>query len=84
LKFLKASYKFIRRNTLLFLIASLTLGLAPFVPEPHLWGKIKWISGGAVGMQPMDWFDFALHGTPWVLLLASIILRLKRNHSEIN
>jgi len=84
LKFLNASGKFIRRNTLLFLIASLTLGLAPFVPEPHLWGKIKWISGGAVGMQPMDWFDFALHGTPWVLLLLSIILRLKRNHSEKN
>jgi hypothetical protein len=23
------------------LIASLTLGLAPFVPEPHIWEKLK-------------------------------------------
>ena len=25
------------------------LGFAPFVPEPHLWGKLKWLAGGAVG-----------------------------------
>ena len=36
------------------LIASLTLGLAPFSPEPHIWGKLKWILGGANGMQLMD------------------------------
>ena len=63
-------------NTRLFLIASLTLGLAPFVPEPHIWGKLRWIAGGAVGMQPMDWFDTLLHGTPWILLLVSLIVRL--------
>ena len=38
-----------------------TLGLAPFHPEPHIWGKIKWIMGGAIGMKPMDWFDTLLH-----------------------
>ena len=31
-------------NWKLFLIASLTLGLAPFNP-PHIWGKIQWILG---------------------------------------
>jgi len=61
-----------------WLLASLTLGLAPFVPEPHIVGKIKWIAGGAVGMQAMDWFDVFLHGTPWVLLLLSLILKLKK------
>lgn len=50
------------------LMISLSLGLAPFFPEPHIWGKIKWVMGGAVGMQPMDWFDLALHGTPWLIL----------------
>ena len=35
------------------LLLCLTLGLAPFFPEPHLWGKIKWIAGGANGMQLM-------------------------------
>ncbi len=58
----------------LVLILSLTLGLAPFTPEPHLWGKIKWIMGGANGMQMMDWFDIVLHGTPWVLLIRLILL----------
>ena len=47
----------------------LTLGLAPFFPEPHIWGKLKWLAGGATWMGPMDWFDVVLHGLPWVLLL---------------
>lgn len=51
------------------LIASLTMGLAPFFPEPHIWGKLKWIAGGAVGMKTEDWFDTAIHGIPWLLLL---------------
>ncbi len=40
----------------------------PYTPEPHIWGKLKWIFTGAEGMQPVDWFDFFLHGSPWVLL----------------
>lgn len=51
------------------ILLCLTMGLAPFVPEPHIWGKVKWLAGGAVGMGPMDWFDVVLHGFPWVLLL---------------
>lgn len=57
------------KNIYLWLFISLTLGLAPFFPEPHIWGKLKWIAGGARGMQPMDWFDVVLHGTPWLILL---------------
>ncbi|MCA9742368.1 MAG: hypothetical protein H6695_09545 [Deferribacteres bacterium] len=51
------------------LIACLTLGLAPFVPEPHIVGKIRWIIGGAHGMAAIDWFDTVLHGAPWLVLL---------------
>lgn len=51
------------------LLACATIGLAPFYPEPHIWGKIKWIWGGAEGMGSMDWFDVLLHGWPWILLL---------------
>ncbi|GAB4405693.1 MAG: hypothetical protein OHK0039_06940 [Bacteroidia bacterium] len=63
----------------LILMACLTLGLAPFYPEPHLWGKLRWVMGGAVGMQPMDYFDLAWHGLPWALLIAwaATWLRLK-------
>jgi hypothetical protein len=35
----------LRKNWKLFLIASLTLGLAPFRP-PHIVGKLQWIVGG--------------------------------------
>ena len=56
-------------------MASLTLGLAPFT-QPHIWGKLKWIAGGAVGMQPMDWFDVLLHGAPWVMLVISLVVLL--------
>ncbi len=60
----------------LVLVACLTLGLAPFVPEPHLWGKLRWVAGGAVGMKAIDWFDLAMHGLPWVLLLRIFVLKI--------
>ena len=70
----KEQSKSISKNSLLTmaLIMSLTLGLAPFSPEPHIIGKIKWIAGGGVGMEFKDYFDFVLHGTPWALLLYAI------------
>ena len=73
----------IHKNIKLWLLASLTLGLAPFVPEPHIWGKLKWIAqGGAFSgehpMQFMDWFDVALHGSPWIMLAISIIYSVKK------
>ncbi|HRE73576.1 MAG TPA: hypothetical protein PK637_10315 [Flavobacteriales bacterium] len=54
----------------------LSLGLAPFFPEPHIWGKLKWISGGGIGMQAMDWFDALFHGIPWILMLRLGVLKL--------
>lgn len=61
-------------NQLRFAIMlSLTLGLAPFVPEPHVLGKIRWVWGGAVGMTPMDYFDLVLHGGPWVYLVVVLV-----------
>ena len=60
----------------LVIIACLLLGLAPFAPEPHLFGKIRWVAGGAIGMQPLDWFDLVWHGLPWLLLIRLIIIKL--------
>ena len=56
---------------------SLTLGLAPFTPEPHIWGKLKWILGGAEGMQLIDWGDFLMHGAPWLGLIIALSLKAK-------
>ena len=66
------------------LLACVTLGLAPFVPEPHLVGKIRWVAGGAVGMQPRDWLDLAMHAAPfvWLLVTAALVLRDRRRASS--
>lgn len=70
----------LKNNWKLFLIASFTLGLAPFNP-PHIVGKIHWLLGGNAfsgenAMQALDWLDVFLHGTPWALLLISTVLNL--------
>ncbi len=59
----------------LIVVACLTLGLAPFFPEPHIVGKIRWVAGGAVGMKAIDWLDFVWHGIPWLLLLRIGVIR---------
>ncbi len=58
------------------LVLALGLGLAPFTPEPHLLGKLRWVAGGAVGMGGGDWFDLVLHGTPWLFLAWTLIAEL--------
>ncbi len=63
-------------NWKVVILLCLVLGLAPFFPEPHLWGKLKWIYGGAVGMKAIDWFDVFFHGFPFLLLLRLLILKL--------
>lgn len=63
----------------MLVVASLTLGLTPFFPEPHIWGKLKWIAGGAKGMQPLDWFDTIFHGLPWILLLSYALVTGYKN-----
>lgn len=53
----------------LAIIAALTLGLAPFVPEPHIWEKLKMLVRGTL-VRPIDIFDLLMHGVPWLLLMA--------------
>jgi hypothetical protein len=65
-------------NLRLIILLCLSLGLAPFFPEPHIWGKLKWVAGGAVDMQPMDYFDLLMHGAPFLLLARWLFLALKK------
>jgi len=48
------------------IIACLTLGLAPFVPEPHIWEKLKILAGGTLS-RPIDIFDLLMHATPFLV-----------------
>lgn len=58
----------------LLILACLTLGLAPFAP-PHIWEKLQMLFKGQL-VKPIDWFDFAMHGTPWVLLILKAVVSL--------
>ena len=60
------------------IVASLSLGLAPFTPEPHLVGKLRWLAGGAVGMGGADWFDLDMHGAPWLWLIVVAVQQVRR------
>jgi len=67
----------IKRTPLfLFVLLALTLGLAPFAPEPHVIEKLRMLADGSLS-RPIDIFDLVLHGTPWVLLVTKVILQLK-------
>ena len=61
----------------LLIVVSLTLGLAPFSPEPHVWEKIQLLLSGEL-KRAVDIFDLLMHGTPWLLLLAKIVVTLTR------
>jgi len=52
-------------NILVFICV--LLGLAPFIPEPHVWQKLKMLADGTL-TKPIDIFDFFLHGAPWLVL----------------
>lgn len=69
-------------NLKIVIVLCLTLGLAPYFPEPHIWGKIRWVWGGATGMQFLDWFDLVLHGFPWVLLFRLLIIKTNALHPK--
>jgi len=56
----------------ILLLAALTLGLAPFVPEPHIWEKLKMLKAGTL-RRPVDILDLLLHATPFVLLLLKLL-----------
>ena len=69
-----------RQPLILFVIASLTLGLAPFVPEPHLLEKLRMLAAGELS-RPIDIFDLVMHGAPCVLLLMKLYRQAQRGRS---
>ena len=58
-------------------LLAVLLGLAPFVPEPHLWEKLKMLVAGSLS-RPIDIFDLVLHASPIVVL----VLKLARMRSR--
>ena len=63
-------------NWRLVLLLCLTLGLAPFFPEPHIWGKLRWMLGDPSSMGTADWMDALMHGIPWILAIRLAVVKL--------
>ena len=61
------------------ILAAVFLGLAPFVPEPHIWEKLKMLASGTL-TKPIDIFDLFLHAAPFVVLVLKLI-RMKESGS---
>ena len=62
-------------------LGAVMLGAAPFVPEPHLWGKLKMLADGSL-TRPVDIFDLIMHGSLPLLLLVKLArqgLRLQQS-----
>lgn len=57
-------------------IIAIVFALAPFIPEPHLWQKLKMLFNGTLH-KPLDIFDLVMHGTPVVLLIVKILRQFR-------
>jgi hypothetical protein len=62
-----------------FVLAALLLGFAPFAPEPHIWEKLKMLAAGTL-RRPIDIFDLLFHALPFVLLGLKL-LRMRRSRT---
>jgi NADH:ubiquinone oxidoreductase subunit 5 (subunit L)/multisubunit Na+/H+ antiporter MnhA subunit len=72
---------FSRMPLSILIVLCLTLGLAPFTPEPHLWEKLKMLASGEL-TELLDIFDLLLHGAPWLLLIIKLFLPPTSNQKE--
>ncbi len=57
---------------LLIVLLCVTLGLAPFQPEPHIVEKLRMLFQGTLS-RPIDIFDMLMHGAPWVVLVLKLV-----------
>lgn len=63
----------------LLLAVAILAAVAPVIPEPHLWEKLKMLAAGEL-TRPIDILDLLLHGGPLLLVL----LRLFRMGQDRN
>jgi hypothetical protein len=68
---LAAAWPAHRAHVLPGLLASLTLGLAPFYPHAHLYKQLRNLVQGTL-TEWIDVLDLLLHGAPWLYLSISL------------
>jgi hypothetical protein len=60
----------------------LLLGLAPFLPQPHIVEKISMIMSGSL-RKPIDIFDLVWHSWPFALLGYRLILDVRKQTRQV-
>lgn len=55
-------------------VVAVLIALAPFVPEPHLWEKLKMLARGDL-THPRDIFDLLMHAAPLAVLALKLLRR---------
>ncbi len=69
-----------RFPTMNLAIMALALGLAPFVPEPHLVEKLRLLFQGNLN-RPLDIFDLLMHGAPALLLGVKLYRQMRMDRA---
>lgn len=59
---------------------ALFLAIAPIMPEPHLWEKLKMLADGTLS-KPIDIFDLLMHGLPLILLVIKLVRLARIRHT---
>ncbi len=73
-----------KESKYLFIIAGFFYGFSP-INEPHIFGKINWVAGGAVQMNTMDWLDLAMHGSAILIAIGvTFSLIFSKNKNQKN
>jgi len=69
-------------SMLMLVVAALLLGLAPFVPEPHLFEKLRMLWHGELS-RPIDIFDMCWHSWPLLWIVLRLLTRTPATHCRI-
>jgi len=59
------------------ILLCLTLGLAPFFPQPHILEKLRMLFAGQL-VRPIDIFDLLFHAWPFALLAYKVVTDLRQ------
>jgi hypothetical protein len=59
------------------IVLCLTLGLAPFFPEPHVVEKLRFLVEGRLN-RPIDIFDLLMHALPFALVAAKLAMMVRK------
>ena len=70
-----------RISLLTLAIITIPLALAPFVPEPHLWEKMRMLMAGQL-TRTIDIVDLLMHATPVVLLLVKVMRMIQQKKNS--